>query len=275
MSKIRQFRDVAHTITHSANYIGSDENGDPLYNPNAEKPKILFTGTVKLHGTNASVAYHNGKIQAQSKSRRISIGDDNFGFAFFVEQNKNHFESIMESLAIQNSIDTTKNIITVYGEWAGEGIQKGIGISNIEKSFFIFGWKVTDIDAVIDDEGEMVSEWMPYESIIRYSVPEDRIYNLYNFKLFHILVDFNSIVSVGEAQSYFEKVTYEVEDECPVSVQLGDVISKNIAYEENGKIWFEKESGFIDKLKVELEPYFKEIREELPNGVNYIKFNLD
>jgi hypothetical protein len=37
----------------------------------------------------------------------------------------------------------THTTITIYGEWCGGNIQKGVGITNLEKSFFIFGVKIT------------------------------------------------------------------------------------------------------------------------------------
>jgi len=104
------------------------------------------------------------------------------------------------------------------------------------------------------------------------SSKENRIYNIEDFKTFNVEVDLNN---PKMAQNTFYELTEEVEKECPVGKHFfDDVMRKNVAYEEDGKIWFEKENGFTDKLKTQLEPKFKEIRNKYPDGVNHIKFNL-
>ena len=56
--KIGQFRDVVTSIRRQSSFVEIDNEGDPVYDPSLPKPKVVFTGTVKLHGTNASVCYN-------------------------------------------------------------------------------------------------------------------------------------------------------------------------------------------------------------------------
>jgi hypothetical protein len=79
--------------------------------------------TEKIDGTNACVIVgEDGSIAAQSRSRIITPQDDNFGFAKWVEANA----------------ETLKELGPGYhfGEWWGQGIQRGYGLT--EKRFSLF-----------------------------------------------------------------------------------------------------------------------------------------
>ena len=55
---IEQYRNIVKRVQHSARYVGyNEEKNEPIINPFAEMPTLTFTGTVKLHGTNAGVCY--------------------------------------------------------------------------------------------------------------------------------------------------------------------------------------------------------------------------
>ncbi len=84
--------------------------------------------TQKIHGSNAQiVVYCNNEgvtqVQAGSRNRWIYPHDDNFGFARFVEDNK---QEIIEKLGMGIH----------YGEWAGPGINSGEGLK--EKTLILF-----------------------------------------------------------------------------------------------------------------------------------------
>lgn len=79
--------------------------------------------TEKLDGTNAQILIDNeGNIQAGSRNRYIVIGDDNHGFAKWVEDNKNELLKLGPGRH--------------FGEWWGVGIQRGYGLS--ERRFSLF-----------------------------------------------------------------------------------------------------------------------------------------
>ena len=76
--------------------------------PGFELPVINYRAKVKLHGTNAGVHIKpSGQVIAQSRDRFITPGDDNYGFAKWVDENEGYFAS----LAIN------RNPVTIYGEW--------------------------------------------------------------------------------------------------------------------------------------------------------------
>ena len=108
-------------------------------------PTVDYIVKVKLHGTNAAIRVtSDGTVVAQSRSRDISLSDDNAGFARWLHENSNLFTEA----------------VTIFGEWAGPGIQRGDAVTSIpEKTFFPF--------AVMND-GVMFTD----PAVIRAAVPE-------------------------------------------------------------------------------------------------------
>lgn len=89
--------------------------------------------TEKLDGTNAQVHIHeDGTILAGSRNKYIRIGDDNFGFAKWVEDNR---EELLKLGPGRH-----------FGEWWGVGIQRGYGLSERRFSLFnVHKWGNPDI----------------------------------------------------------------------------------------------------------------------------------
>jgi hypothetical protein len=237
-ASIGQFREVVANVNRSANFVGLDENGDAIYDPSLKKPIVTFSGTVKCHGTFAAACYNNvSGIWFQSKNDIITPIKDNAGFAFFGESKKEVFIKLIKSLAESHGIDLDNNSIMLGMEWAGRGIQKSVGISEIEKSAFIFSQaKVAPFD------GEQSSYWISTNKVC--SV-DDKIYSLDCFKTFSIEVDFN----VPQlSQNKIIEMTIEVEDECPVAKEFGhpETIGEGIVFShlnEDGSRYVFKSKG--------------------------------
>ena len=97
--------------------------------------KICFVASEKIDGTNAAIHFYphpedspaHGMpgyvVAAQSRTRLITVGDDNFGFAAWVDQNA---DSLFRDLGYGLH----------YGEWFGAGIQRKYGLT--EKRFALF-----------------------------------------------------------------------------------------------------------------------------------------
>lgn len=80
--------------------------------------------TEKLDGTNAQVYItEDRKIFAGSRNRWIFPGDDNYGFAKWVDENK---DELVEGLGHGHH----------YGEWWGAGIQRRYGMDTKQFSLF-------------------------------------------------------------------------------------------------------------------------------------------
>lgn len=224
---IEQFRNVIKQVRDYAK-----RNTTPL-------PVLTFQGTVKLHGTNGGIGYNTltDELWAQSRERIITPFDDNAGFAKFVEQNKDVFKEWMRGLAAMY----VTPCVMVYGEWAGQSIQKGVGITNIEKSFFVFRVKVQREEEVDNNvaEVQLRTRWED----ISYHVPRiQNLYNIQNFKTWRVDIDFSR---PEETQNTLVDLTLEVENECPVAKQLG------FSGIGEGIVWYNQKTGLTFKTKGE------------------------
>ena len=139
---IGQFRNVIKEIKDSSSYVGKDEDGNPIFDRTKKAPTLTFTGTTKLHGTNFCCAFNSigEEYHFQSRERIITPQYDNAGSALFGYKNLKVLQKLKDFIVEQfNIIDST---IYIFGEIAGKGIQKGVGISEIEKYFYIFDVKI-------------------------------------------------------------------------------------------------------------------------------------
>lgn len=87
------------------------------------------TVTEKIDGTNACVVIEaDFHVYAQSRKRVITPGDDNYGFAAWVEENR---ETLVVDLGPGRH----------FGEWWGRGIQRGYRLDDRRFSLFnTFRW---------------------------------------------------------------------------------------------------------------------------------------
>ena len=238
--KIAQLRNVIHHINRESTFVGLDDNGDAIYNPSLKRPILRFKGTVKLHGTNAGVSFNAEEgIWPQSRKSILSLEHDNAGFAFFVESHKAEFQTIINEIITKNSIDSNIFTITVYGEWAGIGIQDGVGISQVEKAFYVFGVKVSKLE----DE-DFASYWIDSSDIRNI---DSRIFNVEDFETYSVEVDFNM---PQLAQNKFLEITEQVEKECPTAKALGIIGGMG-----EGVVWTTKYNGNIHRFKVKGEKH--------------------
>lgn len=239
---IEQFRSVVATVLRQYNFAGLDENGDAIYDTTRPKPTLTFKGTVKLHGTNAAVSGNlSDGIWAQSRENIITPEKDNAGFAFFVESNKELFTELIASVFTKNEIDMLENTVTIYGEWAGGNIQKGVGITNIEKSFFIFGVKVTPHTTTEEDAKVKPAYWVDYSYL---KSPENRVFNIDDYPTWTIDIDFNMPQLV---QNKLSELTLAVEEECPVAKAFG------FSGVGEGIVWSTTLNGNVHRFKVKGE----------------------
>lgn len=176
---IEQFRNVVKSVR---DYCRKNET--PL-------PELTFNGTVKLHGTNAGVSLKGGEFVYLSHKRVICVGDDNYGFAAWMQDR-------VALLPIEEGC-------TLYGEFCGQGIQKGVAISELPKMFVAFGYK--------DAEGN-------WKNIHGFS-PEANSMNMWSinqFPKYGIHIDFSNPEASIEKLT---QITEEVERECPVGKYFG------------------------------------------------------
>ena len=241
---IDQFRTVVSNINRQYNFVDLDENGEAIYDPSLPKPTLKFKGTVKLHGTNAGVSYNEESgMWAQSRENIITPEHDNAGFAFFAHSHETEFLRLFIDVANKEDIDMHKNTISIYGEWVGKGIQKGVGISNIEKSFFIFVVKITPHTGTEEELKANPSYWVESSYLQNTDV---RIYNIEDFQTYEIEIDFNMPQLV---QNKLSDLTIAVEEQCPVAKHFGlEGIGEGI-------VWSIDFNGVVHRFKVKGEKH--------------------
>jgi hypothetical protein len=235
--KIGQFRQVVKEVKLRSAYIGKDINGDAEYDNTLPVPKIIFKGTVKLHGSNGGVAHNQEDgMWAQSRSNIITPENDNFGFAKYMEDNKEAFEELIEHVRYVNPKLKPNDTVIVFGEWAGDKIQKGVAISQIEKSFFIFDIKIIPENG--DEAYHLPSDYLRCN--------DNRIYNIEDYLCYEIEIDFNAPEDV---QNKLGEITLAVEKLCPVGKAFG------IEGTGEGVVWTATHNGHIYRFKVKGEKH--------------------
>ncbi len=225
---IGQFKNCVKAVRDRATFVRVDENNEVIRDPNAVMPKIKFLGTPKIHGSNASVVFYpSAPMQVQSRERVINVLSDNYGFAFFCEGRKEVLASLAASLS-------TTETVSIYGEWCGASIQKGVGVSALEKMFVIFAANVS-------------GRWLTREEIAHLKSPDHRIFNIFDYPTFEIEIDF------ADPEPFRNKIVdwvLAVEAECPVAKAMGATgIGEGIVFVPTDPAW--RDSRFWFKAKGE------------------------
>lgn len=199
-------------------------------------PKLIFHGTVKLHGTNASVVYSpSGGCVARSRARELSPEFDNFGFYEFAQGQTQVWRSIWDKCVG----DDCEEPLEIFGEWIGPGIQQKVAVSQIEQRVFVV-----------------------------FEVRHPRCGTVFGAELLNLLVghhpqvtsvgyfDFSPVIEIdfgelADTLPTLKKFTDQVEASCPGGRALGvDGIGE-------GVVWSAVDNGRITRFKVKGEAHAK------------------
>ena len=165
-----------------------------LYDIEVESCNNFYANNILVHNSNAGVVrYKDGTTKFQSRERELELTADNMGFMLYMSNVDLDF--LFKDIEFNDHI-------AVYGEWAGNGIQKGVAVSELPRMFVIFGWKIDDV-------------WV--SNITRHN-NEYGIWDIRQFPTYQVTVDFNS---PELAQNEIVDLTIAVENECPVGKQMG------------------------------------------------------
>lgn len=182
----------------------------------------FFANGVLVHNSNGSVVTNGEEVWYQSRKRIVTPISDNHNFSQFCMAREESFTKLLEQGKTRSP--GTDKIVSIFGEYCGQGIANGTAISKLPRMFVIFALKVT------------IGEDSQYISPIGLSDPENQIYNIYDFETFNVKVDFNY---PKLAQNKFVELVNYVENECPVGRALG---SKGIG---EGIVW----TGYYDGIR--------------------------
>lgn len=230
-----QFRNVVKNIKTSAQFKGMDLEGNPIIGTLAIAPKINFIGTVKTHGTNASIVLdENGVISFHSKKNLLGyvdtlgefhLGSDN---AEFVQTMFRRLEGVKDLLEQAKTLlgDSLRYPLKLSGEWVGQGIQKGVGVAFLpQKTLILFGVKNGDTCQ------ESKQGWLPLTLTQGICSNDYHIYNVMQFPTYEVTIDFNN---PELSQNTLVENTNKVEKECPVAKILGvteTLLGEGIVYQ--------------------------------------------
>ena len=93
-------------------------------------PKITYRAKMKLHGTNTGVQVIADGVFAQSRTQVLTTQSDYKGYAAWVHAHESAFARLPTGT-------------TVFGEWCGPGVEKGMAISQLDaKIFAVFALQV-------------------------------------------------------------------------------------------------------------------------------------
>jgi hypothetical protein len=225
MDKFSSIESLKHAVANVRRYC--NEKAKPL-------PTLKFEGTVKLHGTNAGVRRTaSGKLQPQSRERIIDIGSDNNGFAFFVESRKAAIEALYAGFPADADV-------TLFGEWCGGNIQKGVALNALEKHWVLF-------KVMVD------GKYVPLPRDLHDNA--NGVWNVYQIPTYDIVIDFTN---PSPASDIIADLTYKVEETCPWAIFRGvekngdePLVGEGIVWsctelDEDLGIWF-KTKGLLHK----------------------------
>lgn len=216
--KIGEFRKVVKYVTESTQFQGLDSSNKPIFDPSVKLPIINYTGTVKMHGTNGSIVLsEDGTISFHSKDNLLGQVSSDGKFQLHMD-NYDFAKTMYTRMAgVTEVVHAAKKLLgdrLVYplrlsGEWIGDNITKGVSISDLPvKTFVIFGIKSGHTDLTTR------RSWLPMRLIAGIEANEYSIYNINQFKLFQVAIDFNNPELI---QNKLVECAMSVEDNCPIA----------------------------------------------------------
>ena len=199
--------DAFYQIVDYVRKLNKSESSNKILEP------VKFIGTTKLHGTNCGIT-HDAKFNTltfQSRSREITVEDDNAGFAKFATDNFDTIIEIFKKLRHEYSIE--KNIfVTIYGEWIGKKIQKGVAINNLPNRQWVMFFARCHNESV-DEYFRVLPTYNSYE--------KNNIFSIFDGPIWNLEIDFLDEKSLKNAVVKFETLTKKVEKECPWAKKFG------------------------------------------------------
>jgi len=158
-------------------------------------PTVEFSGSVKLHGTNAAVVIRDDTVEYQSRNRVLTTDYDNAGFAAWASQHEDQWKSIGKNLG---------GHIIIFGEWCGGSIQSNVALTGLPLMFVVFeAWHIDGLFIDIDS--------------LRGHLPE-QTFLVTQFPTWKMTID---IENPQFSQNDLVEITNAVEAECPVGKHFG------------------------------------------------------
>jgi RNA ligase len=175
-------------------YVGKDEESNPIYNNTKPYPTLTYTGKVKLHGSNTCIFRVAGDNTNYYQKRSTTIGVKNDLDSFAMSMSQYNLDDLFSQFECKESC-------YIYGEWCGKGIQKGTALNQLDKRIFVIFTIIVD--------GEYI------ESNINF--PQYNIYNVNQISQPTLTIDFNN---PSDVEAEITKLVDECEAVCPFVKQI-------------------------------------------------------
>ncbi|KAJ6513274.1 hypothetical protein C8R45DRAFT_1154368, partial [Mycena sanguinolenta] len=210
------------------------DEGSASESPRKRPPtRATFLGTVKLHGTNATIVFRNGDARnAQIQSRSWILQDikkDNNG-TYALLSKAPLFSLVEQILAVRGQGDSFEEIY-ICGEVAGKGVQKGVAIVAMERFFAIFNIRID-------------GRWVDMRQYKGCSLPEHRIFNLAQYKTFEVDIDFRAPTTA--VHDLMNEYTAEVYEACPFAAAFVES-GMPVTGRGEGIVWTMVRSPYMDQ----------------------------
>lgn len=213
---------------------------------NVPVPILNFTGSTKIHGSNAGIGCNSsGDIWFQSRERVLDTIQDNAGFCLWGEHNKDKWKLVFERMCFNYGLNFDN--IYIWGEWFGSSIQKGVAVSQLkEKKFGIFRMVFVKQD---ETDSEKFEEYDvdPKEWHTAFTELFDNVFVIDSIvPPIELSIDFNEPHLV---QNKLLELTLAVEEECPVGKYFG------VSGTGEGLVWSTTDVEWLPRWKTKGEKH--------------------
>lgn len=188
--------ELFHNVVRTLNYLASLPDAKPL-------PSVQYRGKVKLHGSNCAIQITPEGVYYQSRTQMLTPQSDYKGFATWAAKYEDFWKSLISN-----------DPITLFGEWAGPGIESGMAISQVpEKVFAVFAIQsMTGKDAWVEFDPIRISNGL--RGLYPHTGCPSNLYVIpWEGDIFS--VDFSSDTSMSTAVKAVNEKVSEVEQEDP------------------------------------------------------------
>lgn len=180
-----------------------------------------YRGTIKLHGTNATLVFRDSSTTPtyQSRNRIITLANDNQGTVAHLPT-----AVVVPLVRRITHIHGSPRFaeIMLAGELCGVGIQNGVAVSTMPRFFCVFG---ICIDGV----------WVDMARYASVEVPEARVFNIMNYRTWEVKISL-----AGNTSAVYQQMmayTEEVGKRCPFAEKFVDAEGAQVVGPGEGIVW--------------------------------------
>jgi hypothetical protein len=167
---------------------------------------VELLGTVKIHGSNISILYTNTPDSYQIRSRNRILSAESDLYDCFKILDRIHLRELAEQVG--RIYESTWTELIIVGEWAGNKIQKGVGVCLLDKFLTIF-------NICID------KNWQDIRKFRHVALRDQGVFNICDFPTYSITIDLTSLEDIDRAEKQMESWVDAIDKKCPVAAYFG------------------------------------------------------